>query len=87
MLKGASLTTLDTDGLFIYRAATTQALAAKTSALLVPDEVPPPWPGETVSRAEEEKFPWSIQSLAFLVRWTNHSSCMWMDVFLLGMGL
>lgn len=48
------MTTLDTDGFFIYRAATTQALAAKTSAMLVPDEVPPPWPGETVSRAEEE---------------------------------
>lgn len=32
-------------------------------------------------------FPWSIQSLTVLVRWTSYSSCMQMDVFLLGMDL
>lgn len=54
LLKGAGLTTLDTDGLFIYRAGTTQALAVKASATLLPAQVPPPWPGETISRAEGE---------------------------------
>lgn len=48
------MTALDTDGLFIYRAGISQALAAKGSAMLGPDEVPPPWPGENVSRTEEE---------------------------------
>jgi len=34
LLKGAGLTALNTDGLFIYRADTTQALAAQASTML-----------------------------------------------------
>lgn len=54
MLKGDSLTALDTYGLFIYKTSTTQALAGKASAMLVSAEFPPPSSGETVSRTEEE---------------------------------
>lgn len=88
LLKGAGLTTLDTDGLFIYRAGTTQALAVQASATLPPASGPPPWPGETTSRVDGgEQFPRSIQSLTSLLRWTSRGSCMWMDAFHLGMGL